>query len=281
MDSIKKYLKDNYNIEDKILDKLYHPSQIDIYPKAKPKKEGKILLQNPKTGSFKNPMAMRTLYELRRLINYLISIEAIDEETRIVVEVARELNDANMRWAIEAYQRRREEENKEFAAAITELLRDPEVIGRIKADPKSSDDIDKFRLWYEQIKFQKAFKKEPSKNKIDKNGNEVESNEPRKYDWNNIRNEIIKKVIEEKDLIKKYRLWKEQKCRCLYTGNIITLSDLFDENIIDFEHTIPRSISFDNSLANLTVCFASYNRNIKKNRIPTELENYRENSGEY
>ena len=42
----------------------------------------------------------------------------------------------------------------------------------------------------------------------------------------------------------------------------------------DFEHTIPRSKSFDNSLENLTVCDAYYNRAIKKNRIPTELENY-------
>ncbi|MHB1685756.1 MAG: type II CRISPR RNA-guided endonuclease Cas9 [Ignavibacteriaceae bacterium] len=279
LETIKKYLKNRFDMDDKKLDKLYHPSQIDIYPKAKPNSEGKILLQSPKTGSFKNPMAMRTLYELRKLINYLISVGTIDEDTNIVVEVARELNDANMRWAIEAYQRRREEENKEFANAITELLKDPEIFGRINADPESNDDIDKFRLWYEQIKFQKVFKKEPSKIKIDKDGKELENNDPRKYDWNNIRNEIIKKVIEEKDLIKKYRLWKEQKCRCLYTGSIITLSDLFDENVIDFEHTIPRSISFDNSLANLTVCFASYNRNIKKNRIPTELENYSEDTG--
>ncbi len=276
LDYIKKNLRDKLNISDKQLEKLYHPSQIDIYPKAKANKEGKILLQSPKTGSFKNPMAMRTLYELRKLVNYLIAIDIIDEETEVVVEVARELNDANKRWAIETYQRRREEENKEFAIAISELLNDPEAFGRVKADPNSNDDIDKFRLWYEQIEHKRIFKKEPSKNKMDTDGNEIENNDRRKYDWNNIRNEIVQKVIEEKDLIKKYRLWKEQQCRCIYTGNLITVTDLFDENVIDFEHTIPRSISFDNSLANLTVCFADYNRNIKKNRIPTALENYDE-----
>ena len=62
----------------------------------------------------------------------------------------------------------------------------------------------------------------------------------------------------------------------MYTGKMIRITDLFKENVIDFEHTIPRSISFDNRLENLTVCFASYNRNIKKNQIPFHLPNYEE-----
>ncbi|MDR3626907.1 MAG: hypothetical protein P4L45_08745, partial [Ignavibacteriaceae bacterium] len=174
---IKEHLKEEFNLKDKELDKLYHPSQIEYYPKSKPDEKGKILLRSPKTGSFKNPMAMRTLYELRKLINYLISSDEIDEETEIVVELARELNDNNKRWAIEAYQRRKEEENKEYAIAITELLNDPEVFGIIKADPNNTDDIDKFRLWQEQITYKKKFKKEPSVNKVDKEGKEIENND--------------------------------------------------------------------------------------------------------
>ena len=54
---------------------------------------------------------------------------------------------------------------------------------------------------------------------------------------------------------------------------IITLADLFKEGVIDFEHTVPRSKSFDNSLANLTVCYHDYNRTQKKNQIPTLLSN--------
>ena len=60
----------------------------------------------------------------------------------------------------------------------------------------------------------------------------------------------------------------------MYTGKVINLTDLFNNNTVDFEHTIPRSKSFDNSLANLTVCYADYNRNIKQNKMPTELPNY-------
>ncbi len=286
LNTFKNFLSDYFkdNIDSNKLNNLYHPSQIDIYPKAKPDKEGMVLLSSPKTGSFKNPMAMRTLHELRKLINYLLSVGAIDEDTRIVVEIARELNDSNRRWAIETYQRRREEENQEFANAISELLNDEEVLKthpRLKANPSSNDDIDKFRLWYEQLNHKQIFKREPAKPKNNKEGNEEGSNDPRKFDWTNIRTEIINNVITEKDLVKKYRLWKEQNCRCLYTGNIINLTDLFDENIVDFEHTIPRSISFDNSLANLTVCYADYNRNIKKNQIPTALGNYDSDWGNY
>lgn len=242
VNQIKEFLSANFNIEKKVLEKIYHPSQIDIYAS----KEDQRLLASPKTAAFKNPMAYKTLYKLRDVINYLIETNRIDNETRIVVEIARDLNDANKRWAIETYQRRRETENLEFAAAITELINDNDFSG--VADPNSDDDIDKFRLWAEQIE-----------------------------DYGEVSKEVVTinkdKSISNKD-IQKYRLWKEQNCTCMYTGKIINLTDLFDQNKVDFEHTIPRSKSFDNSLANLTVCYADYNRNVKKNKIPVELPNY-------
>ena len=75
--------------------------------------------------------------------------------------------------------------------------------------------------------------------------------------------------------IKKYKLWKEQGCICIYTGRVISLSELFGENDrVEIEHTIPRSISYDNSLSNLTVCDTYYNGKIKGNLLPTQLPNY-------
>ncbi len=158
------------------------------------------------------------------------------------------MNDSNKRWAIEKYQRDREAENIEFSNAISELIKDP--VFSVNADPDSDSDNDKFRLWFEQTeKYDEIFKDIQNINK------EKELN------------------VSQKD-IQKYRLWKEQNCVCMHTGLIINLTDLFDANRVDFEHTIPRSKSFDNSLANLTVCFANYNRDIKKNQMPTELPNY-------
>lgn len=190
-------------------------------------------------------MAMRALHILRQQINNLLIEGIIDEDTRIVVETARELNDANMRWAIETYQREREKENKEFEAAIKRYF--PE---RIYTD----DDIDKVRLLIDQQDI-------PEYGKTKKSANEK----------NKVKQEKVE--LYKKD-ITKYRLWLEQGCRCIYTGRLINISNLFDDNDVDFEHTIPRSISFDNSLANLTVCDSHYNRTTKANRIPAQLANY-------
>ncbi|MAM33799.1 MAG: hypothetical protein CMH28_01850 [Micavibrio sp.] len=245
IDHIQEFLADHFELDQKQLKKLYHPSQIDIYPESRPADDGKCYLGSPKTGAFKNPMAMRTMHELRSLINKLIEDGKIDEETRIVVETARSLNYANMRWAIEKHQRDREKENKEFAIAISELIKDSEFQGQ--ANPNSKSDIDKFRLWVEQIE---DFEK------------------------------VLKVVSATKEDVEKYYHWKEQGCRCMYTGEFISITDLFDTNKVDFEHTIPRSISFDNSLANRTVAYASYNRNVKGNKLPTELPNYWEDTKE-
>ena len=248
---VKQFIANNFAVPERQLNKIYHPSQINIYPK----KENQQFLLSPKTATFKNPMAYKTLYKLRDVINYLIETEKLDEETRVVVEIAREMNDSNKRWAIEKYQRDRETENREFATAIAELLKDPKFTGI--ANPESPTDNEKFRLWYEQTQHAEETIKEIQN--IDKDK---------------------KLTVTEKD-IQKYRLWQEQNCICLYTGKIIKLTDLFDKNKIDFEHTIPRSKSFDNSMANMTVCYADYNRNLKKNRMPTELPNYGEDAYGY
>lgn len=248
-EAVKQFLKEKFSATEAGLKHLYHPSDIEIYPRANFKKivnkrTGEISevpqLGDPQPPSkgFKNPMAMRTMYELRKLINYLLAVGKIDQETKIVIEVARELNDANKRWAIQTYQRRREEENKEFAKAILGVAK-PKYPHLNEND---ADNINKVRLWWEQLE----------------NGEE-----------------IYKQVRALKEDVQKYRLWKEQQCQCMYTGKFINLTDLFDPTVTQFAHTFPRSASFDNSLANLTVSDAYYNMNVQKDRIPTQLENYK------
>ena len=214
------------------------------------------LLGSPVIGALKNPMAMRVLHILRRQINEMLKTTdadgnaMIDEDTRIVVETARELNDANMRWAIDAYQRERETENKEYEKIIKEYFPNRNI---------KDDDIDQVRLICEQHDIP----------------NNEDSFEQKKKNKENKNVPIYKKDVT------KYRLWLEQGCRCLYTGKTINITNLFDDNAFDIEHTIPRSISFDDSLANLTICDAHFNRTIKKNQIPTQLANYEKEGNGY
>lgn len=249
-DTLSLYLLENYpEINSDKFGKLYHPSMMYIYKEAgyTNLKDGRSfrLLGSPVIGAIKNPMAMRVLHTLRRKVNQLIIDGIIDEDTRVVVETAREFNDANMRWAIEQYQRNKEEQNKKIISILKEYFgQEGNVL---------DEDVDKVRLLLEQ------------NDNINENIKEKETNFL----------SITKKDIE------KYALWLEQGCRCIYTGKVITLTDLFAENKCDIEHTIPRSISFDDSLVNKTICDSYYNRNIKKNQIPTQLPNYEIKSPEY
>ena len=88
-----------------------------------------------------------------------------------------------------------------------------------------------------------------------------------------------KKEIEptEDDLLR-YQLWIEQNKQEIYEkGKNISICDIIGSNPkYDIEHTIPRSISQDNSLMNKTLCSQKFNRDIKKQKMPTELTNHEE-----
>lgn len=254
-DALAGFLHERYEfLSVKDLRKIYHPSMIEFYAPSKPEiiDDGRCmrLLGSPVIGALKNPMAMRVLHTLRKQVNALLKATdkygnaIIDEYTRVVVETARELNDTNMRWAIEAYQREREAENKEYEKLLREFYPDRFL---------NKDDVDIVRLACDQ-------------HDIPENGSIV-SDVPKD------KKRVEGVPVYKKD-ITKYRLWLEQGCRCLYTGKIINITNLFDDNAFDIEHTIPRSQSFDDSLSNLTICDAYFNRTIKKNQIPTQLANY-------
>jgi CRISPR-associated endonuclease Csn1 len=206
-DKVKAFLTDNFDVSNNKLHGLYHPSAIEIYKPAKKNKEGMLQLGSPMISSMRNPMAMRALHQLRKVINELIKNEVIDSTTKVNIEMARDLMNANERKALQSWQRDRENKLKEYAEAIREHFVE---IGN---------------------------KSEPSE-----------------------------------DEILKYQLWEEQKHKCIYTGDEISVSDFLGSNpAYDIEHTIPRSLSLDNSQENKTLCQSRFNRSIKRNRIPYEL----------
>ena len=136
---IKNFLMQEYGIAEEKLENLYHPSMIETYPDPRPNKDGVILLGSPRTNAVRNPMAMRSLHQLRKIINSLILEGLIDHSTIVHIEYARELNNANQRAAINQWQRDLEKKHKQYAEAIRELGFEP-----IKTD------ILKYQLWEEQ-----------------------------------------------------------------------------------------------------------------------------------
>lgn len=71
--------------------------------------------------------------------------------------------------------------------------------------------------------------------------------------------------------IQKLKLWDECGKLCPYTGNTIGFADLFGENpIYEVEHIVPRSVSFNDSLQNKTLCRRTVNQQ-KGNKTPFEF----------
>ncbi|EEX71853.1 CRISPR-associated protein, Csn1 family [Alloprevotella tannerae ATCC 51259] len=201
-------------VPDAPIDLLYHPSMIEAYPDAKRNERFDCYqLGSPKTNAVRNPMAMRSLHMVRKVINHLLRKHIIDEKTEIHIEYARELNDANKRQAIADWQRELSKRHTAYAQNIRQLYKAETglVIEPTKAD------------------------------------------------------------------ILKYQLWEEQQHVCLYTGKKIGIADFLGANPkFDIEHTIPRSRGGDSTQENLTLCESKFNRDIKRDKLPTELANYEE-----
>ena len=71
-----------------------------------------------------------------------------------------------------------------------------------------------------------------------------------------------------KQLATKIRLWHQQGERCLYTGKTISIHDLINNpNQVEIDHILPLSITFDDSLANKVLVYATANQE-KGQRTP-------------
>jgi CRISPR-associated endonuclease Csn1 len=143
---IKDILKDMCPLNPGATEKLYHPSMIDTYPDAKKNSQGVYQLGSPRTNAVRNPMAMRSLHQLRKVINTLLREGTIDSDTEVHIEYARELNDANKRKAIAQWNKERETRRKKYAEDIRTLYK--QECG--KDIVPTNDDIIKFQLWEEQ-----------------------------------------------------------------------------------------------------------------------------------
>lgn len=75
-----------------------------------------------------------------------------------------------------------------------------------------------------------------------------------------LKNNSIENYTHKKK-IKKAKLLIEQGCKCLYSGETITLQEALDEEICEIEHFIPRSHFYNNSQKNTILVLKKHNRN--------------------
>jgi CRISPR-associated endonuclease Csn1 len=93
-----------------------------------------------------------------------------------------------------------------------------------------------------------------------------------------LREQAVEKLRENqiavsRDNIIRYLLWQEQNETCVYSGNPISIRQLFGQDI-DVDHILPRSRTLDDSQMNKVVCFrqtsAALGNHDKGNRTPNE-----------
>lgn len=157
---LKTFLSENFGITEESLKKLYHPSAIEVYKKAKRSNvDGKKYLGSPLISSIKNPMAMRSLHQLKKVINQLIKDDMIDEDTLIHIEMPRELNSSNERVAIRLWNEDLKNRRNKYSEEIKSIFK-----GEIKTEgcndvnlsynnyEPAETDILKYQLWIEQNK---------------------------------------------------------------------------------------------------------------------------------
>jgi CRISPR-associated endonuclease Csn1 len=195
IDELKGILQDEFDLSKSQLEKLYHHStninQQEILEKLPLGKEADKEIQ-----SLRNPVVIRALFELRKVVNELIDRFGGPDE--IKVEMARDLKvSKSHRNKIRRQQQRNEKKNDEAIKELKEL----------------------------------------------------------------------KQPITHENILK-YKLWEECQHIDPYSGDNISLEDLFNDKY-QIEHIIPYSRSLDDSYMNKTLCEATINKN-KGDKTPYE-----------
>jgi CRISPR-associated endonuclease Csn1 len=206
---------------------------------------GKYIQKEIPNNSLRNPIVEKVVRESMFLVRDIWKeYGAINE---IHIELGRDLkNNSEERKKVADTQKNNFNEKQRIKQLLYELLNDKfdqyvdakdskpfdgktliesGIKFKVRPNPESPADVDKFRIW-----------KSLSKNTD--------------ADWD-------KKVKDEKipteQQVKKYALWLSQSCRSPYTGKIIPLSKLFDQTQYEIEHIIPRKKLKNDSFNNLVI----------------------------
>ena len=226
------------------LRKIYHHSDNSYYPSARRNEEGILQLGSPARGNLRNPTVLKVLYKIKQNVNKLLKNDDIDFDTIVIIENARDgLNDFNMQWAIEEYNDKREKENKTIEETLNELAKQYNL-----TLPKECVDMARLALYQNE------------------NFTPYNPNAPHGF---------------YAKLCDNYKSWLKQGFIDFYTGRKTTIIELFSpNNLVEVDHILPISKSFDDSISNKVLSSSKYNSTIKGTQLPCELSNYLKDTSE-
>ncbi len=188
-----------------------------------------------KQHSLRNPIVEQVVTETLRVVRDIWDQYGDGQEDffdEIHIELGREMkNPAEKRKTIS----QRQQENENTNQRIKELLKEMTEIGARENSP-SHQEILKI---YEEGVFQNPDAKFTS----------VSEDDILK---------IRRNTSPTSTEIQKYKLWLDQGYRSPYTGEVISMSELFSTKY-QIEHIIPQSRYFDNSLSNKVICESDIN----------------------
>lgn len=220
-------------------------------------------------NSLRNPIVEQvvreTLFVVRDVWKKYGDIEEIH------IELGRELKkNADDKSKISERQKINSEENQRIKKLLYELMngfeeydddgKKNQVNFSINPNPESPADIDKFKIWKENSLVSKSFLIQKKNGERIINITMTKDEELEKL-FKDGKKEKIPTTAE----IKKYTLWLSQNCRSPYTGKIIPLSKLFDNNQYEIEHVIPRAKMKNDSFNNLVISEWGVNKAKGKN----------------
>ncbi|MBO4599096.1 MAG: type II CRISPR RNA-guided endonuclease Cas9 [Bacteroidaceae bacterium] len=216
------YIVYDRHSEAKEIEKWEKPEDIDKY------------LTAFKQHSLRNPIVEQVVTETLRTVRDIWRQEGhIDE---IHVELGREMkNPADKRKKMTENILQNENTNLRIKAMLMEFMNPEMGIENVRPYSPSQQDI--LRI-YEENALDNLSKDDPD------------------FDFVN---KISKLAQPSKSDIVKYKCWLEQKYRSPYTGEMISLANLFT-HAYEIEHVIPQSRYFDDSFSNKVICEAEVNK---------------------
>jgi CRISPR-associated endonuclease Csn1 len=222
-----------------------------------PEKIREEITKELKHHSLNNPTAEKVLKETLKVVADIWEVYGHSEEkffSEIHLEVAKELQKSNKeKKDITDRQKNSRAENNRLRSILEEFLSN----STYNAKKGSQDHFERLKIAEEGAKVRSYSDKDfyiNNKNKFSKSDIEV----------------ILKKQKITHSEFEKYKLWVEQGYRSPYTGESISLSNLFDGNKYNVDHIFSRATISNDSLNNKVVCEAVINR-FKSHRTGREF----------